>query len=121
MTTPIKLGISIDHPAFAGHFPNSPIVPGVVLLDFALHAIATAEGFILNLYELNSVKFLNPITQANYFSPLTQNTAGSENESIVVTVDYMYTNKDTLDFDIISGTCKIAKASVTIGNVIGLT
>ncbi len=31
-----SLEISADHPAFAGHFPNFPVLPGAVLLDEAL-------------------------------------------------------------------------------------
>ncbi|TDR77791.1 3-hydroxyacyl-ACP dehydratase FabZ family protein [Paludibacterium purpuratum] len=43
MTT-LALSIPADHPAFAGHFPGRPIVPGVVLLDLAQLAIAEAIG-----------------------------------------------------------------------------
>lgn len=50
-----------DHPAFAGHFPGTPILPGVVLLDLALKAIAEAHQLTLAHCEIGSVKFLSPV------------------------------------------------------------
>ena len=51
------LRIAADHPAFDGHFPDMPIVPGVVLLDEALFAIAAALQVRLEHCRLAQVKF----------------------------------------------------------------
>lgn len=46
-----------DHPSLAGHFPNEPIVPGVVALD---HVCALLLGDGANPITLN-VKFIRPV------------------------------------------------------------
>ena len=53
--------IAPDHPALAGHFPGMPVVPGVVLLDEALHAIGMASGLDLSACRITSLKFLSPL------------------------------------------------------------
>ena len=50
-----------NHPVFAGHFPGMPIVPGVLLLDEAIHAIAGATGQSQQHWQIGSVKFLSPL------------------------------------------------------------
>lgn len=49
-----------DHPAFAGHFPGAPIVPGVLLLDAALRDIEATSG--VAVAEIISAKFLHPVS-----------------------------------------------------------
>jgi 3-hydroxyacyl-[acyl-carrier-protein] dehydratase len=55
----VGLSIAPDHPSLAGHFPGAPIVPGVVLLDEALHAIERLQpqGAQPTLWNLSTVKF----------------------------------------------------------------
>ncbi len=43
----LALALREDHPAFAGHFPGQPILPGVVQLDWAIRL--GAEHFNLGL------------------------------------------------------------------------
>jgi 3-hydroxymyristoyl/3-hydroxydecanoyl-(acyl carrier protein) dehydratase len=52
------VAIAVDHPAFAGHFPGNPILPGVVLLDAALHGVEHACGVDLTACHLAAAKFL---------------------------------------------------------------
>jgi acyl-coenzyme A synthetase/AMP-(fatty) acid ligase len=56
----LSFTIAPDHPALAGHFPGQPIVPGVVLLDHALHAISAALERPFDASRLESAKFPSP-------------------------------------------------------------
>ena len=52
--------VPVNHPAFAGHFPGHPIVPGVVLLDHAVWLAQTALGQGPGACQITQAKFLSP-------------------------------------------------------------
>lgn len=56
----MPLPFATDHPAFVGHFPGHPIVPGALLLDWAQRAIELNIGMVLN--QLTEAKFRSPAT-----------------------------------------------------------
>lgn len=58
----LPLPIAADHPAYAGHFPGHPILPGVVLLDAALHALAARQSLTAAGGQIRSAKFLSPVS-----------------------------------------------------------
>jgi 3-hydroxyacyl-[acyl-carrier-protein] dehydratase len=57
----MPLTIPADHPAYAGHFPGRPILPGVVLLDAVLHALAMQHGIEVESGQFKSAKFHSPV------------------------------------------------------------
>ena len=91
--------VPLDHPAFAGHFPGTPILPGVVLLDVALHIIANSSGIALDLCEISSVKFLSPARPGDEL--LIQHTVSASG---------------TIRFDIVADTRKIASGNIVAGS-----
>ncbi len=52
-----SLNIAADHPAYPDHFPGAPILPGVVLLDAAMHALQTALRIDPATCRISAAKF----------------------------------------------------------------
>jgi 3-hydroxymyristoyl/3-hydroxydecanoyl-(acyl carrier protein) dehydratase len=55
----LTLEISAHHPAFEGHFPGTPLVPGAVLLDEAIRLLALAAKRNATRCEIVNAKFLS--------------------------------------------------------------
>ena len=53
--------VSADHPAYAGHFPNFPVLPGAVLLDEALRLLISDRGGGLSGWQISAAKFLSAV------------------------------------------------------------
>ena len=90
--------VPLDHPVFAGHFPGTPILPGVMLLDTVLHAIAAATGIALDRCEISSVKFLG---------------RASPGEELLI--QHSLSAGGAIRFDVVAGTRKIASGSIVPG------
>jgi 3-hydroxymyristoyl/3-hydroxydecanoyl-(acyl carrier protein) dehydratase len=59
-TTSRELRIDPEHPAFPGHFPGFPVLPGAALLDAALTVIADTLRLDLTQWQV-AAKFLEPV------------------------------------------------------------
>ena len=58
------MAIPADHPAFAGHFPGHPVLPGVALLSLVMQALAAQPALAARLGEqprIDNAKFLSPV------------------------------------------------------------
>lgn len=98
MTHATPWTVPLDHPAFAGHFPGTPILPGVVLLDIALQIISSASSLVLDRCEISSVKFLSPVGPGD-----------------ALVIQHERSPSGTIRFEILAGTRKIASGSIVPG------
>ncbi len=92
----VPLSIARDHPAFAGHFPGAPVVPGVVLIDEAMVVIAAATGHQCN--GIAWVKFLLPVGPGQ-----------------AMTIRYEPDSRGGTRFEITAGTDQVATGSLVGG------
>lgn len=75
METPHVFTIGLDHPALAGHFPQQPVVPGVVLIEAAIAPLIQG-GRVTCLEE---AKFLAPV---QFGEPVTVTVTGASPDRI---------------------------------------
>jgi len=95
-----ELYIAADHPAYAGHFPGFPLLPGALLLDEALREIARARGIDLTEWRVASAKFLRIVRPGT-----------------ALTVSHTAAGSPTIRFAILSGSATVA--SGTLSAVVG--
>jgi 3-hydroxyacyl-[acyl-carrier-protein] dehydratase len=95
------LSIPADHPAFAGHFPDMPIVPGVVLLDEVMHAIVTETGLPATTWQVSAVKFLSPL---------------KPDESIII--EHEQSANGSIKFEVQCAGLKSSSRKILMGNLV---
>ena len=67
MNFEVRRAISADHPSLPGHFPDMPLVPGVVILDEVLGALVGWRKDC-QLRGIRTVKFLVPLKPEQTFT-----------------------------------------------------
>jgi 3-hydroxyacyl-[acyl-carrier-protein] dehydratase len=88
--------VPADHPAFPGHFPGRPIVPGVVLLDQAILFAEKLLGTQIERWQIGNAKFLSPVGPA---------------ETLVFSLQT--TPRGSITFTVKSGARDVASGSLT--------
>jgi 3-hydroxyacyl-[acyl-carrier-protein] dehydratase len=71
------LPVAADHPAYQGHFPGNPILPGVVVLAEVVAAIAASTGRPASAWSLAHAKFLSPVTPGTALTLVHEGPAGN--------------------------------------------
>jgi 3-hydroxymyristoyl/3-hydroxydecanoyl-(acyl carrier protein) dehydratase len=94
MSERVDLLVAADHPAFAGHFPGRPIVPGALLIDLAVRAVEQAMG-----------RSVASVAQAKFLSPAVPG------EALALVFD---ANGDAVRFDIETTDRKLASGRFTL-------
>lgn len=54
--------IDFSHPVFKGHFPEKPVLPGVMMCDIIRHLISNKLGIQAHLSFAKNIKFTRMIT-----------------------------------------------------------
>ncbi|HME89526.1 MAG TPA: hypothetical protein VKE30_09990 [Chthoniobacterales bacterium] len=75
----VRRTIGADHPSLPGHFPGAPIVPGVVMLDEIVAALAERREHC-QLTMIRAVKFLLPLKPEQPFTISFSTVENSEDE-----------------------------------------
>jgi len=58
--------VSCNEPHFEGHFPNAPIMPGVLIIEAMAQTAATLVGITLGLQDKNALVYFMAVDSARF-------------------------------------------------------
>ena len=100
--------VSVNEPYFAGHFPDSPIMPGVLVIEsaaqacsLAIEADGTDESKIYVLLKVKDFKFVKPVIPGDTLiidCKKTMDAAGLFTFAVTITVNETVRAKGELMF-----------------------
>jgi 3-hydroxymyristoyl/3-hydroxydecanoyl-(acyl carrier protein) dehydratase len=72
--------VPLDLTCFPGHFPDVPVVPGVLQFDWAMELVAQLLGHAPRVSEIQSLKLTSPLRPGQRFRIHSRITAGAKVE-----------------------------------------
>ena len=63
-----EIVIATDHPAFDGHFPGEPIMPGVAQIGLVLDALRQANGRHLQIVAIPSLRWRSAVRPGDWLN-----------------------------------------------------
>lgn len=58
----VNVKLNASHPVYAGHFPENPVAPGVMLVNMIKDVVEKEKNKTLVLNNARNIKFLNMVT-----------------------------------------------------------
>ena len=86
---------SVNEYFFKGHFPNNPIVPGVIIIEAMAQTAGVVVSYKLKEYKEKSVLFMS-VNKAKFRKPIVPN------ENVSFEVKFLNSVRDVYKFE---GTC----------------
>ena len=86
---------SVNEYFFKGHFPNNPIVPGVIIIEAMAQTAGVVVSYKLKEYKEKSVLFMS-LNKAKFRKPIVPN------ENVTFEVKFLNSVRDVYKFE---GTC----------------
>ena len=93
---------SLNEYFFKGHFPNNPIVPGVIIIEAMAQTAGVVVSYKLKEYKEKSVLFMS-VNKAKFRKPIVPN------ENVTFEVKFLNSVRDVYKFE---GTCYKANVKV---------
>ena len=82
--------VTFNEPFFQGHFPNYPVMPGVLILEAMAQTAACLVGFADKTLSINSLVFFTGIEKAKFRKPVTPGSTLNLNVKILANKKTLY-------------------------------